>query len=453
MTPSPKETVTLVGAGLAGGLLAVVLARRGFDVRVFERRPDPRTLVVDSGRSINLALSARGIHALAAAGVMDRIRPLLIAMPGRCIHLHDGSTSFLPYGKSTVEVNYSVSRASLSRALIEAADALPNVEFHFDAACIAYDTDAKQLLVRIGSEERRVDAAPVCATDGAGSAVRESLEAAHHVRSHEEPLDHDYRELTVPAEIAGPLETHALHIWPRGGFMLIALPNLDGSFTATLFLPRTGANSFDALRDDESILAFFRAEFPSALPLLPSLLEDFRTHPQGRLGTLHCAPWHIRGNALLLGDAAHAMVPFHGQGMNCAFEDVAVFDRLLDSHDSWETLFADFERERRPDTAAIAAMALENYGEMRETVLDPAFQRRKRIGLELEQRFPDRFIPRYSMVTFHPEIGYAEALRRGAAQEAILQELDERFPDGRIDAGVAAELLSQLDDIKVSSLR
>lgn len=442
MTSAADEVVTLVGAGLAGGLLALVLARRGFRVRVYERRADPRIAAVDSGRSINLALSARGIHALTRAGVMDQVRPLLIAMPGRCVHAHDGSTTFLPYGKDAHEVNYSVSRAALSRALIEAADALPSVEFRFDATCVAYDSDSSLLRVRMNGEERSIDAAPVIATDGAGSAVRESLEQKRRIRAHELPLDHDYRELTMPVDaVRNRLDSHALHIWPRGGFMLIALPNLDGSFTATLFLPRTGEQSFDALREDAAILAFFRAQFPSALPLLPTLLDDFRTHPQGRLGTLHCEPWHVGARTLLLGDAAHAMVPFHGQGMNCAFEDVTVFDQLLDLHESWETLFADFERQRRPDTAAISAMALENYGEMRDTVLDPAFQRRKRIGLALEERFPDRFIPRYSMVTFHPEIGYAEAMRRGAVQEEILAELDTRYPNGDFDAVVAEQLL------------
>lgn len=226
------------------------------------------------------------------------------------------------------------------------------------------------------------------------------------------------------------LEPHALHVWPRGGFMLIALPNTDGSFTATLFLPRSGAAGFAALTSPAAVEAFFAREFPDAVPLIPRLAAEFAAHPQGQLGTVRTAPWHVAGRVLLLGDAAHAIVPFHGQGMNAAFEDCVVLDELLERHSEWQPLFAEFEQLRRANTEAIAQMALENYAEMRDAVLDARFVRLKNLGLALERRFPDRFIPRYSMVMFHPEISYAEALRRGALQAQLLDELDAARPGG-----------------------
>ena len=258
---------------------------------------------------------------------------------------------------------------------------------------------------------------PAIATDGAGSVVRCSLAAANAISVREEPLDHDYKELTLPAHDGRhPLAADALHIWPRGGFMLIALPNIGGSFTATLFLPRTGTTSFGALATPVHIREFCMREFADAAVLMPDFVHEFSHHPLGQLGTVHSEPWHIGGRVLLLGDAAHAIFPFPGQGMNAAFEDCLVFDDLLEDYDDWESLFDAFERQRRPNAEAIAQMSLENYAEMRATVLDPTFKRHQELALELEGRFPDRFIRRYSMVMFHPEIPYAEALRRGALQ-------------------------------------
>jgi kynurenine 3-monooxygenase len=251
-----------------------------------------------------------------------------------------------------------------------------------------------------------------------------SLAGAGLLEVRENWLDHDYKELTIPAAAAGTLERHALHIWPRGGFMLIALPNTDGSFTATLFLARRGPQSFAALDSPEAVQDFFAREFADALERLPDLPAQFAAHPQGQLGTVHAAPWHLGGDVLLLGDAAHAIVPFHGQGMNAAFEDCAELAALLEAAGSWPQLFARFEQARRENSDAIAQMALENYLEMRDSVLDAGFVRRKTLAMALERRFPDRFIPRYAMVMFHPEIPYAEALRRGALQEQLLQELD-----------------------------
>jgi kynurenine 3-monooxygenase len=444
MSSAAGQSVNIVGAGLAGALLALLFARRGLAVTLFERRPDPRQATPERGRSINLALAARGMRALEQAGIMQRVRPLLIPMRGRLVHERSGLAVLQPYGQREHEVIWSVGRADLNRVLIEEAARHGGVSVRFNQLCLGADVGAGQLSFRDepGGQTYQVALAPTIATDGAGSAVRASLAAAGLTRAHEEWLDHDYKELTVPAASAGALDRHALHIWPRGGFMLIALPNTDGSFTATLFLARSGPQSFAALGTSDAVVEFFRREFADALPLLPDLSEQFATHPQGQLGTVHAAPWHVAGQVLLLGDAAHAIVPFHGQGMNAAFEDCVVLDELLGRFSAWPTRFAELERLRRPNTAAIAQMALENYVEMRNTVLDAGYVRRKAIAMGLERRFPDRFIPRYSMVMFHPEIPYAEALRRGCLQSQLLEELDPG-ESGTLDVALAERLVSE----------
>lgn len=448
MTPRPDQSVNIVGAGLAGALLAVLLARRGLAVNLYERRPDPRLTASERGRSINLALATRGIVALERAGMMDRIRPLLIPMRGRMVHSPSGETQLQPYGQRQDEVNYSVSRADLNRVLIEEAARHPQARLRFRHTCLAAAPESGVLRFRdedTGSE-CTVPIAPTFATDGAGSVVRSCLARAGLVNVREERLDHDYKELTIPAgDGKHAMETHALHIWPRGGFMLIALPNPDGTFTATLFLAREGPESFASLTGADRVRELFQSQFADATRLMPHLIEEFASHPQGQLGTVYTDPWHVGGQVLLLGDAAHAIVPFHGQGMNAAFEDCRILDGLLDRHESWEALFAAFERSRLPNTAAIAQMALENYIEMRNTVRDPAYLRRKALAMELERRFPERFIPRYSMVMFHPEISYAEALRRGAAQGEILATLDEqRDATGAVDFELAERLVTRL---------
>ena len=443
--------INIVGAGLAGALLALLLARRGLAVTLYERRPDPRQVRPERGRSINLALAARGLQALARATVLERVRPLLIPMRGRMVHERGGAAALQPYGQREHEVIYSVGRADLNRVLIEEAARHAGVSVRFNQQCLGADLQARELSLRDGDSGReyQVPLGPTIATDGAGSAVRASLAAAGLVRVREDWLDHDYKELTLPPQSATALEPHALHIWPRGGFMLIALPNTDGSFTATLFLARTGAQSFAALDTSSAVQEFFAHEFPDALPLLPDLAAQFAAHPQGQLGTVHAAPWHLAGEVLLLGDAAHAIVPFHGQGMNAAFEDCAELDALLGEQPEWAELFARFEQARRPNTTAIAQMALENYLEMRDAVLDAGFVRRKALAMALERRFPERFIPRYSMVMFHPEIPYAEAQRRGALQEQLLHELDQA---GGGDAIAASALAQQLVSARLAPL-
>ena len=446
MTPLSDRPVNIVGAGLAGALLGVLMARREFAVDLSDRRPDPRVAASERGRSINLALAARGIAALEQAGVMERIRPLLIPMRGRMIHSLSGETQLQPYGQRQEEVIYSVSRGDLNQVLIEEAARHARVRLRFRHTCLEALPQTGGLRFRdegTGSE-CSVPIAPTIAADGAGSFVRASLARAGRISVREDRLDHDYKELTIPAARGGrhAMEPHALHIWPRGGFMLIALPNTDGSFTATLFLARSGPDSFDSLTGPDRVRSLFQSQFPDAAQLMPHLLDEFATHPQGQLGTVYATPWHVGGQVLLLGDAAHAIVPFHGQGMNAAFEDCLVLDRLLDGHDSWHSLFADFERSRLPNTTAIAQMALENYIEMRDTVRDPGYLRRKALAMELERRFPERFIPRYSMVMFHPEISYAEALRRGGVQQTILQELDEQSTSGSVDFELARDLIA-----------
>ncbi|MFO1427226.1 MAG: NAD(P)/FAD-dependent oxidoreductase [Steroidobacteraceae bacterium] len=363
--------------------------------------------------------------------MLGEVEPLLIPMRDRCIHEHDGSHRLLPYGQRPHEVNHSVSRADLNLALVRAAARHPGIELRFGQACLGARLGEDRLVLRDAatSSEYTVPLAPTIAADGAGSALRRSLESAGIARTREEPLGHAYKELTIPATTGGRhrIAAHALHIWPRGGFMLIALPNTDGTFTATLFLPRTGPVSFAALHDSAAARALFEREFPSALPLLPDLEAEWRAHPEGQLGTIHCDRWHAGGQLLLIGDAAHAIVPFHGQGMNCAFEDCVEFAAQLAARRDCAGAFAQYEHGRRSDVEAIARMALENYVEMRDTVRDPRFERLKILGLRLEQRHPRQFIPRYSMVTFHPEIPYSEALRRGELQQRVLEDIEARL--------------------------
>ena len=441
------QTVNIAGGGLAGALLAVLLARRGLAVRLFERRPDPRAHAADSGRSINLALAARGIRALERAGLMDQIHPLMLPMRGRMVHEPQVTAAprFLRYGQRDSEVIYSVGRAALNRVLIEAAARYPQVELRFDATVTEADPTRASLTVqdnRTGALSVLNEAVTI-GTDGAGSAIRASLARAGHLAITELPLEHDYKELHIPPRNgAYALDPDALHVWPRRGYMLIALPNPDHSFTATLFLPQLGAPSFATLDSDAAVRDFFQREFASVVALIPDLPAQFRAHPQGHLGTIRAEPWAC-GPVLLLGDAAHAIVPFHGQGMNAAFEDCAVLDSMLDSdnasHD-WPRTFVDFYEARRRDAEAIAQMALENYAEMRSAVLDERFLRHKAWALQLERLYPERFIPRYAMVMFHPEISYSEAQRRGTVQQQILNALDEDAAHSAHAAGTSPPL-------------
>ena len=420
------EAVSIVGAGPTGALLAVLLKRRGMAVTLYESRADPRGDGAEGGRSINLALADRGTHALARAGLLDAVRRLVVPMRGRLVHQADGATGLQPYGRLPNEVIYSISRRELNNVLLDAAiDAGVDVRFQhrLESADLATGTARVRDLGRGVSLE--IPMKPLLGADGAGSLLRRRLAAQDLIESEDIPLEHAYKELSIAA---GPgrsalLEREALHIWPRGGYMLIALPNQDGSFTATLFLPLQGISSFAALRSPQAIDEFLSANFPDARALMPDCVAEFQRHPTGFLGTVHARTWSAAGAAALIGDAAHAIVPFHGQGMNCCFEDCLEFDACLEGASSWERVFAEVYARRKPNADAIAEMALENYLEMRERVADPHFRLQHALALELERRYPRRFIPRYSMVMFHHEISYRTAQERGRVQAQILTEL------------------------------
>lgn len=447
---SAEKSIIISGAGLAGSLLAILLANRGYHVSLYEKRGDMRKTEVAAGRSINLALADRGIVALERAGVMTQVRPLMLPMPGRMLHDEQGELKFQPYSGNPDEINYSVSRAELNKVLLDAAEATGKVDIFFEHSIVDHDFDTHTLSIRDERNNCTVEVAgiPVVGADGAGSPLRRAMVSRLGITSSEDMLDHGYKELNIPpAEDGGfRIAAEALHIWPRGGFMVIALPNLDGSFTVTLFMAHKGDTSFASLDSPSRVEDFFARTFPDLRKLLPTLREDFFANPTGLLGTVRCEPWHYRDQLLLLGDAAHAVVPFHGQGMNCAFEDCRIFDELLlANNDDFAKVAAEFSRIRKPNADAIAAMALENYIVMRDAVRDPKFHLRKALEFELERRFPDKFIPRYSMVMFHAGISYADALARGNRQAQILEILtaDAATLDD-IDFGKAAELLAAM---------
>lgn len=423
----PGGSVAIIGAGPTGTLLAILLQRRGMQVTLYEGRPDPRKGTPEAGRSINLALADRGIHALKLAGVFDQIEGALVPMRGRWVHQRDGSSALQPYGRCANEIIFSISRRRLNQTLLEVAERREGVRLQFEHRLEHADFEGQVAHVRDLLRGRLLDIPmqPLIATDGAGSVLRRRMAAAGLIAAQESGLEHGYKELTIPPGRGGEhrMERDALHIWPRGDYMLIALPNTDGSFTATLFLPMEGTLSFASLNSPGAIEEFLTSSFSDVRGLMPDCIAEFQGNPTGSLGTVYAEPWHYRGMAALVGDSAHAIVPFHGQGMNCCFEDCVEFDGCLARHSTWESVFADFYALRKPNTDAIAAMALENYLEMRERVADPRFQLQRTLALELERRFPQRFIPRYSMVMFHHEIPYRTALRRGDVQERLLAEL------------------------------
>jgi len=409
-----------------------MMARRGFAVTVLEKRTDMREHELPGGRSINLALARRGILALQEIDVMSQVQQLALPMRGRLLHDTQGQTMLLPYGKDDTEVIYSVHRGELNKILLDAA-AKAGATLRFDSDVQRVDLLGQRLVL---ANREALDCADriIIGADGAGSVVRDALITIGSGHTRTDPLDHAYLELNIPRGVDGgfALDPGALHIWPRGDFMLIALPNPDRSFTATLFLPRDGKpDSFSSLHEPREFCHWFERHFVDAVPYIPDLEEQYHTHPIGHLATVHCAPWHNE-QALLVGDAAHAIVPFHGQGMNCALEDCTAFERLLNTGcQDWNEMFQSFEDERKPNSEAIARMALENYVEMRARVAEPRFRLRREIEQALENRHPARFVPRYSMVMFHT-LPYTEAYRRGVIQTGILRQLSDKISD--IDA-------------------
>ncbi|MGY0504449.1 FAD-dependent oxidoreductase [Luteimonas sp. e5] len=418
-----ERHLSIVGAGLAGALLAALLAQRGFRVEVFERRGDPRVHGYAGGRSINLALAERGLHALRQAEADQAVLAQAVMMRGRMVHPLGEAPNLQRYGRDDSEVNWSVSRGELNITLLDIAEA-SGATLHFDCGLEEVDFDAGIALFDGPAGPRRHAFNALIGCDGAGSTLRAEMEKVQSLGAHSEWLGHGYKELEIPPGFDGgfQIEPNALHIWPRGRYMCIALPNDERTFTVTLFMPNEGGHpSFATVRNGAEAQQLFEQQFPDALPFIPELKRDFERNPIGTLGTLYLERWRLGGQAVLVGDAAHAMVPFHGQGMNCAFEDCAALAEHLLAAPDLATAFEDYERERRPNALAIQAMALENYLEMRDHVDDADYILQRELELLLEQRHPGRFIPRYAMVTF-THIPYALAFERGHIQRELLVE-------------------------------
>jgi kynurenine 3-monooxygenase len=421
-----KKEITIIGAGLVGSLLAIYLSRRGYKVKLFERRGDMRLEKMNAGRSINLALSDRGLLALEKVGLAAEIRKIAIPMHGRYIHHTDGSTAFQPYGKEGQFIN-SVSRATLNMKLMDLAEQ-HGVDICFNHKCHGIDWKNNTIDFELPNLKHQTSNFELLfGSDGAFSASRLQHQLHHERFDYQQYyIDCGYKELTIPPAASGDfaMEVNALHIWPRKNYMLIALPNLDKTFTCTLFFPFEGEFSFSRLDTEEKVRGFFQQTFPDAVSLMKDYVQEFFTNPTSSLVTVKCFPW-IRGdNFALIGDAAHAIVPFFGQGMNCGFEDCRILDELMEKNgEDWGTILAQYQALRKPDGDAIADLAVNNFTEMRERTADPAFLFQKKIEARLHEKYPDKWIPAYSQVTFNPHIRYSEALERGQRQEAIMQEV------------------------------
>jgi kynurenine 3-monooxygenase len=413
----------LIGSGLAGGLLAAYLGRRGYDVDLYERRADPREGNIVGGRSINLAISTRGIHALEQIGIADDALRHAIPMRGRMIHDKSGALHFAPYDVDPRKCINSIGRASLNTTVIEAAQRYPNVRVHFDHKCIEVDLNEAACHLETTTGKLTVRGDAVIGVDGAFSAVRASMQQkVDNFQYDESYLAHGYKELTIPPAPDGSwqIEKNALHIWPRKSFMMIALPNPDGSFTCTLFWEFEGPRSFATTKTDDDVRRFFDEEFPDAVPLMPTLLEDFRQNPTGSLVTIRCAPWYYSDKVCLVGDAAHAVVPFYGQGMNAAFEDCVVLDECLEEFpDKRERAFAEYFARRKENSDALADLAIGNFIEMRDKTASKTFRAKKKLDHLLEAALPGVYLPLYTMVTF-TRIPYSLAARRARIQDGIV---------------------------------
>lgn len=422
-----QKEITIIGAGLVGSLLSIYLSKQGYKVKIYERRPDMRKLSMSAGRSINLALSDRGINALEEVGLMDEIRKIAIPMHGRQLHHVDGNSGYQAYGKEGQFIN-SVSRGELNKTLMDLAEA-HQVDIHFYEKCDHIDwkkneihfTNTEKNTTHISKQDL------IFGSDGAFSAARLSHQLQHDRFQYQQYyIDFGYKELTIPAGENGSflIEKNALHIWPRGNYMLIALPNVDGSFTCTLFFPFEGNPSFESLKTSEQVRAFFDKTFSNASALMPDLEKEFFTNTTSSLVTVKCFPWIREEKFALIGDAAHAIVPFFGQGMNCGFEDCSVLNQLINKHQhDWIAILNEYQTLRKPDGDAIATLALNNFIEMRDKVADPVFLLQKKIEAHFNAKHPDKWTPAYSLVTFSPEVRYSEALSRGNKQQAIMDEV------------------------------
>ena len=415
-----KQHIVIIGAGLVGSLLSIYLQKRGYRVDVYERRPDMRKANIRAGKSINLALSNRGWRPLAEVGLEEELKKLIIPMKGRMMHDLKGNLSFQPYGKEGQAIN-SISRGGLNSLLINTAED-QGVKFNFEYRCDDIDFERTIAYVENNDTSLDIHADLIIGADGAYSAVRDAMQKADRFNFSQHYIPHGYKELSFPVTIANDfaVDKNALHIWPRKDFMLIALPNLDKSFTVTLFMAFEGKKSFDTIKTDEEITSFFQTEFSDAFKLMPNLIEEFNENPTSSLVTIKSYPW-TRNNVSVIGDAAHAIVPFYGQGMIAGFEDCYVLNKLLDKHkDDWKLTLEAFQQRRKPDTDAIADLALENFVVMRDKVADEKFLLRKKIEAHIYTLYPDKWIPLYSMVTFNEDMRYSEALAKGKKQEKIM---------------------------------
>ena len=435
-----KQHILIIGAGLCGSLLALRMAQRGYKITLVEKRPDLRAVHQDAGRSINLALSDRGLKGMRLVGLEDRVRELCIPMNGRMLHDKESNTLFSPYSGRENEYINSISRTDLNILLLNAADEYDTLQVLFNQSCTQVDLKNATATFQDykTKKEQTIIADIILGTDGAGSAVRKSMYMSRDFlfSFSQDYLGHGYKELTFPPAEGGGYRTdkNALHIWPRGRDMIIALPNLDGSFTVTLFIDYEDApDSFASLNSPEAITEYFTRQFPDAVPMMPELVKEYEDNPVGPLGTIKCHPWNAFGKVCLLGDACHSIVPFYGQGMNASFEDVVVFDEILHIYESqgWETVFKEFEKKRKPDTDAIADLAVDNFHEMKEHTAHPMFQEKRKLETAFEKEFPKEYYSKYSLVTFNEHIGYREAMIRGRAQnKAILNLMDDgMLPD------------------------
>lgn len=422
-----KTTVTIIGAGLVGSLLSIYLSQKGYKVTIYERRPDMRKEPIIAGRSINLALSDRGIKALQEVGIMDKIEKIGIPMHGRQMHHVDGSNAYQAYGKEGQYIQ-AVSRRELNCMLMNLAEE-NGAQIFFNEKCTEIDFENNEVYFSNAHHESTssVSSDLIFGSDGAFSAARLSHQLQHDRFQYQQHyIDFGYKELTIPAKENGDfaMEKNALHIWPRGNYMLIALPNPNGSFTCTLFFPFEGNPSFESLQTDEQILNFFEETFPDAKKLMPTLLHDFKHNPTASLVTVTCSPWIKNNKFALIGDAAHAIVPFFGQGMNCGFEDCSVLNQLIEQYEhDWTKILSAYQELRKPDADAIASLALNNFIEMRDKVADQKFLLQKKIESNFSQKYPDKWTPAYGMVTFTPSMRYSEALEKGNSQQAIMDKI------------------------------
>lgn len=416
-----KKEVTLLGAGLVGSLMSIYLAKKGYSVSIYEKRDDMRKGNQRGGRSINLALSNRGLKALEEVGLAEQIKRLVIPMKGRMMHDVQGNLTFQPYGKEGQFIN-SVSRSWLNEMLMDEAEKL-GVKIHFEHRCSQVNLDTQALEFETPKGTKKVQSEVLLGADGAFSALRDAMQRNDRFNYSQYYIEHGYKELSIEPQMGEfAMEPNALHIWPRGRFMMIALPNTDKTFTCTLFLDYEGEHSFSKLQTPAQVEAFFKTFFPDVMPLIPDLTQQFFQNPSPSLVTVKCYPW-VKNRACLIGDAAHAIVPFYGQGMNAGFEDCRVLNELIDTHaHNWDAIFPAFQESRKPNSDAIAELALKNFIEMRDLVADPQFLLQKKIEAHLHERYPQEWIPLYSMVTFS-DLSYSDALRIGQRQHQIMQKV------------------------------